>query len=63
MFWLGTLLPFLLPFVFIGILIRFMLRQAQRGSMQAFSFIKTKAKMAGSGEKVTFANVAGLKDS
>ena len=61
MFWLGTLLPFLLPFVFIGILIWFMLRQAQRGSMQAFSFIKTKAKMAGSGEKVTFANVAGLK--
>ncbi len=63
MFWLGTLLPFLLPFVFIGILIWFMLRQAQRGSMQAFSFIKTKAKMAGSGEKVTFANVAGLKEA
>lgn len=63
LFWLETILPFLLPFILIGILVWFMFRQAQRGSMQAFSFIKTKAKMAGPGEKVTFADVAGLKEA
>ncbi|MEK7520021.1 MAG: ATP-dependent zinc metalloprotease FtsH [Patescibacteria group bacterium] len=62
-FWAQMILPFLLPFVLIGVLIWFMFRQAQRGSMQAFSFIKTKAKMAGPGEKVTFADVAGLKEA
>lgn len=62
-FWLGAILPFLLPFVFVGVLIWFMFRQAQKGSLQAFSFSKTKARMAGKGERVTFADVAGLKEA
>ena len=40
-----------------------MFRQAQKGSLQAFSFSKTKARMAGKGERVTFADVAGLKEA
>ncbi|MBI5913407.1 ATP-dependent zinc metalloprotease FtsH [Candidatus Azambacteria bacterium] len=63
LFWLGAILPFLLPFVLIGVLIWFMFRQAQKGSLQAFSFSKTKARMAGKGEHVTFADVAGLKEA
>ena len=63
LFWAGVILPFLLPFVLVGVLIWFMFRQAQKGSLQAFSFSKTKAKMAGPTEKVTFAHVAGLKEA
>src|SRR3990170_3936759 len=63
LFWIETIVPFLLPFLLLGLLVWFMFRQAQRGSMQAFSFIKTKAKMASPAEKVTFADVAGLKEA
>ncbi|OGD24303.1 cell division protein FtsH, partial [Candidatus Azambacteria bacterium RBG_16_47_10] len=63
LFWIGALAPFLLPFLLVGILVWFMFRQAQKGSLQAFSFSKTKAKMAGTGERVTFADVAGLKEA
>lgn len=63
LFWLSVLVPFLVPFLLVGMLIWFMFRQAQKGSLQAFSFIKTKARMAGPGEKVTFASVAGLKEA
>ena len=63
MFWIGAIAPFLLPFLLIGVLVWFMFRQAQKGSLQAFSFSKTKAKMAGTGERVTFADVAGLKEA
>ncbi len=63
LFWAGVILPFLLPFLLVGLLIWFMFRSAQKGSLQAFSFIKTKAKMAGPAEKVTFADVAGLKEA
>jgi len=63
LFWIGAILPFLLPFVLVGVLIWFMFRQAQKGSLQAFSFSKTKARLAGKGERVTFADVAGLKEA
>ncbi|MBI1755041.1 AAA family ATPase, partial [Candidatus Azambacteria bacterium] len=52
-----------LPFLLVCLLIWFMFRQAQKGSLQAFSFIKSKARMAGPAEKVTFADVAGLKEA
>ncbi|MBI3684964.1 ATP-dependent metallopeptidase FtsH/Yme1/Tma family protein [Candidatus Azambacteria bacterium] len=63
LFWFGTIFPFVLPFLLVGLLIWFMFRQAQKGSLQAFSFIKSKARMAGPAEKVTFADVAGLKEA
>lgn len=61
-FWAGVILPFLVPFLLIVLLFWFMMRQAQRGSMQAFSFTKTKARMS-VGEQVTFKDVAGLKEA
>ncbi len=63
LFWTGVILPFIFPFLMIGILIWFMFHQAQKGSMQVFSFTKSKAKMAGPNERVTFADVAGLKEA
>ncbi len=62
-YYLVNFLPIILPFLFIIFVFWFMFRQAQRGSMQAFSFGKTKARLAGGGDgkkKVMFDDVAGL---
>jgi len=63
-FWLVTLLPFLIPLFFIGFLLFFMLRQAQRGSNQAFGFTKSLVRMIMPQDKkkpkTTFQDVAGL---
>jgi len=65
-FWLGAVLPFLLPFVLIAAFIWFMLRQAQRGNSQALSFGTSKARMIDPKDKrkrTTFADVAGAKEA
>lgn len=65
-FWLGAVLPFVLPFLIIGLFLWFMLRSAQRGSMQALSFSKAKAKLFGpEGKKqtITFRDVANVKEA
>ncbi len=61
-FWLKILLPFLLPFFLIGIFIWLMAKQFQRGSAQAFTFTKSRARMF-TGEKVSFKDVAGLREA
>ncbi|MDP3697209.1 MAG: ATP-dependent zinc metalloprotease FtsH [Candidatus Taylorbacteria bacterium] len=62
---LSNVLPAILPFALIIFIFWFMFRQAQKGSMQAFSFGKTKARLAGlaSGKKITFKDVAGLVEA
>ncbi|HEX7586080.1 MAG TPA: ATP-dependent zinc metalloprotease FtsH [Patescibacteria group bacterium] len=65
-FWLGTFLPFVLPFIIIAGFIWFMLRQAQRGNTQALSFGTSRARMTDPKDKknrVTFKDVAGAKES
>lgn len=65
-FLVNTLLPYILPFLLVIFLFWFMFRQAQRGSMQAFSFSKSKARLAGDNDgkkKVTFKDVAGLTEA
>jgi cell division protease FtsH len=65
-YYLVNFLPIILPFLFIVFIFWFMFRQAQRGSMQAFSFGKTKARLAGGDDgkkKVTFNDVAGLTEA
>jgi cell division protease FtsH len=65
-FWLGTILPFLLPFLLVGAFFWFMLRQAQRGNSQAMSFGSSRARMTdpkNKNQKVTFKDVAGSKES
>ncbi|MFA5961445.1 MAG: ATP-dependent zinc metalloprotease FtsH [Parcubacteria group bacterium] len=64
--WLGTILPFLLPFLLIAGFIWFMLRQAQRGNNQALSFGTSKARVSDPKDKknrVIFADVAGAKEA
>jgi len=65
-FWLGSVLPFILPFILIGAFIWFMLRQAQRGNTQALSFGMSRAQMIDPKDKrhrVTFSDVAGSKEA
>jgi len=56
---LGTVLPFLL----IGVFIYLILRQAQAGNIKAMSFGKSSARMFEGKKKITFKDVAGLKES
>lgn len=59
---LSSVLPVVLPFIFILLIFWFMFSQAQKGSMQAFSFGKSKARLANldGKKKVMFKDIAGL---
>lgn len=61
------LISFLPPLLLIGLLVWFMLRGAQRGAGQAFTFGQAKAKLFGGAQgrkqSVTFADVAGEEES
>jgi cell division protease FtsH len=62
----SAVLPALLPFLLVIGLFWFMMRSARQGSMQAFSFGKTRAKLAGMNTKdkrITFRDVAGLTEA
>ncbi len=62
-FWAGILVPTILPLIIIGFFFWMMLRQAKTGVNQAFSFGRSNIRLSlGGKEKVTFADVAGLKE-
>lgn len=65
--WLGPTLIFVLPFLFLILFFWLIFRQAKSGAMQAFDFTKVKAKLFGAEghpkQKVTFKDVAGLKEA
>lgn len=62
-----NILPILLPFLIVGGFIWFLLKQAQRGNMQALSFGRSRARVVDPGKdkkgKITFKDVAGLKEA
>ncbi|MFA7201997.1 MAG: ATP-dependent zinc metalloprotease FtsH [Candidatus Paceibacterota bacterium] len=61
--WLNLLLPSLLPIILIGAFIWFTFRQARAGASQAMNFGRSNLKLFSPfKEKVTFADVAGLKE-
>jgi len=64
-YWLGNLLPFILPFLLVGGIIWFMFRQAQKGQTQAMSFGKSNVRMnePEKGKKITFKDVAGIEEA
>jgi cell division protease FtsH len=64
-FWAGILIPTLLPLIIIGFIFWLMFRQAKSGANQAFSFGRSNLKLStlGGKEKVTFNDVAGLKEA
>jgi len=58
--WAAQIIPFLL----MGFLLMFILRQAQSGGGQALSFGRSRAKMLAENRiKVTFADVAGIEEA
>ena len=65
-YWLLTILPILVPILFIVIFFWFISRQVKGAGMQAFSFGQTKAKLTDPNDKnnrVTFKDVAGSKEA
>ena len=63
-YWLSILIPTILPVILIAILFWFMFRQAKGGMNQAFNFGRSNIKLSAFGkERITFEDVAGLKES
>lgn len=64
-FWLYNVLPFVLPFLLIGVFIYFMMRSVQGANSRAMMFGQSQAKefARDTKEKVTFKDVAGVKEA
>ncbi len=61
--WLGILVN-LLPLIFFGAILLFMMRQAQGSNNQALSFGKSRARMfMGNKPTITFTDVAGVEEA
>jgi len=60
---LTTILPFIIPALFIIGLIWFMMRQVQGVNSKAMTFGQSGAKIANQKQKVTFKDVAGAKEA
>lgn len=66
LFLIGTILPFLIPFLLIGAFIYFMMRQIQGSNNRALSFGQSQAKEHNVQDKrarVTFKDVAGVREA
>jgi len=65
--WLGPVLIYVVPLLFLVMIFFLIFRQAKAGAMQAFSFTKAKARLFGAEghpkEGITFKDVAGLKEA
>ena len=63
-YWAGILIPSLLPVLLMILVFWWLFRQARTGANQVFTFGKANLKLFfASKDKVTFKNVAGLKES
>lgn len=64
-YWLNNIIPFLLPFVLIGVFIFFMMRNLQGANSKAMSFGQSTAKDFKPDDKnrTTFKDVAGAKEA
>ncbi len=64
-YWLGAILPFLIPFLLIGAFVFFMLRSVQGANSRAMMFGQSQAKEFSKDQKnkVTFKDVAGVKEA
>ncbi len=64
-YWLATILPFLIPFLLIGVFIYFMMRSVQGANTRALMFGQSQAREFGRDrkDKVSFKDVAGVKEA
>ena len=66
LYWLGVLLPFILPFLLIVAFFWMTARQVQRANIQAFTFGQSRARVIQPNnlkERVLFKDVAGAKEA
>lgn len=65
LYWFSTIFPILIPFLLIGAVVYFMMRQVQGANTRAMSFGESRVKenVANEKEKVTFKDVAGVKEA
>ncbi|KKR48618.1 MAG: ATP-dependent zinc metalloprotease FtsH [Candidatus Magasanikbacteria bacterium GW2011_GWC2_40_17] len=64
-FWISNLLPFVLPFLLLGVLLYFMTRQVQGVNSRAMGFGQSTARETGKDDKnkKTFKDVAGAREA
>jgi len=67
-FWMSILMPLLLPLLFIGVFIYFMIRQVQGANGRAMMFGQSQARESNTQnqdkkKKITFKEVAGVKEA
>ena len=65
-YWFFNLAPYLVPLLFLGVLIWFLTRQVKGAGMQAFTFGQSKPRIIfphDKKQKVTFKDVAGVKEA
>lgn len=65
-YWFFNLVPYLIPLLFLGVLIWFFTRQVKGAGMQAFTFGQSKPRIIfphDKKQKVTFKDVAGVKEA
>lgn len=64
-YWLINILPFLLPFLLIGVFIYFTMRSVQGANSRAMMFGQSQAREANkeNKEKISFKDVAGVKEA
>ena len=63
-FWLGVIIPSILPILIIGTIIFMTLRQAKSGAGQMFNFGRSNIKLfSPNKDRITFKDVAGLRES
>jgi len=62
-FWLGVLIPTLLPLIVMIALFLLIFRQARSGATQAFTFNRSNIRLSTPKDRITFKDVAGLKEA
>ncbi len=63
--WVGALLPFVIPFLILGLFIYFMMRSVQGANNRAMMFGQSQAResIQSVKDKITFKDVAGVKEA
>lgn len=63
--WAGALLPYLIPFLLLGLFLYFMMRSVQGANNRAMMFGQSQAKenIQSTKDRVTFKDVAGVKEA
>ncbi len=63
--WAGALLPYLIPFILLGLFLYFMMRSVQGANNRAMMFGQSQAResIQSTKDKVTFKDVAGVKEA